>query len=238
MLSRLTKEGHSLVNNVLILLNTDSPSQLLSYYIFTMWSLYFLADPYEYPSLCVVAENINSSVSWAKHGNVEVTKNALHKFGKSIYSICRMVHLNSLHQLGCCHVPEFPTLYMKFYMRGHAYQVQENLQLFGRDLPCSIQESILNLYSSKSYSDNVLAAMFSMSLSPQIREHTFVQDQNILLEILYMLVHNDVSVCCCSKRNKRLHDMCSLFNATAIQTIETMISDLVDQCSTVDDVHH
>lgn len=133
---------------------------------------------------------------------------ALRAFSIGVYSSCKMLQIASLSAIGCENIPNFPVILSltyskniaicfllfwrafcsqnvpsKCFKRGQVYQVEENLRLFGSHLPCSIQMHVLNLYSSKRYSDNVLAVMFSVNLGSFVRQLIALHNQNVLLEV-------------------------------------------------------
>ncbi|XP_077301120.1 uncharacterized protein LOC143921641 [Arctopsyche grandis] len=230
----LSNEGRKFVAEILKRINTDSPRELYTYYMFSYRSLMILINRYDYPSLCNPARLINASISWETSRDGNAMAAALRLFSIGVFTTCKMVQVASLTALGCDNVPDVPTIPSKCYKRGLVYPVEENLRLFGSYLPCSLQLYVLNLYSSKRYSDNVLAAMFSVALGPFMRQLTAALNQNVLLETFNMLLYNNVSICCCPKRNRRFNEMCVFHNASIIASAETIIDTqiLVDECAT------
>ncbi|XP_077301126.1 uncharacterized protein LOC143921646 [Arctopsyche grandis] len=234
LLNHLSPKGKDFVAYILRRLNTDSPSESLGYYIFSFWSIIYLSNPYDYLSLCPIATLLNATVNWATVREPTVMVDALRFLSNSGYFLCTMVQVNSLSQLGCEDVPQPPAMSSRCYRFGKAYQIEQVLDLFGRSLPCSVLDKLYYLYSSTVYSDNVLAAMYSLSLSPLLRTLMTQQDTSILIETFNMLIFNDVSICCCSKRNRRFNEMCVAHSGTLIQNVDTMINNtiLFDECAT------
>ncbi|XP_077301127.1 uncharacterized protein LOC143921647 [Arctopsyche grandis] len=234
LLNHLSTKGKNFVAYVLSRIDTDSPTQLNGYFMFSIWSMIYLSNPNDFLSLCQVASFVNASVAWATAREPTVTVDALRMLGNSGFFLCTMVQINSLTQLGCENVRLPPVISTKCYRFGKTYQIELALDLFGRYLPCSVLDKLYALYSSTVYSDNVLAAMFTYSLTPLLQTLSVQHDISLLTETFNMLLFNNVSICCCAKRNKRFNEMCIAHGNLLGQNVNTMINDtiLFDECAT------